>query len=120
MIVPVQSVIIMLLGGRRINDPSPYCLILNYFIMDCSNYFGGIIAEAKNLYFVKGAAAVSIWIKRYSSYFLPDGLRQSLREYEDSDLSGESLCINIMGNSEMTVRVGSDNYLLVWEVKKCS
>lgn len=88
--------------------------------MDYSNYFGGVAEHVKSLYFSEGAAAVCLWIKRLGSKFLPFTLHQELREYEDSDLSGESLCINVIGNNDMTIRVSSGNNLMVWEVKKCS
>lgn len=107
-------------GGRRINNHSRDSLILNHFIMDYSNYFGGVAEHVKNLYFSSDAEELCLWISRFGSRFLPDGLHQELREYEDSDLSGESLSINIIGRNNMTIRVGSDNHLMVWEVKVCS
>lgn len=88
--------------------------------MDYYNYFGGVAEHVKSLYFLRGAAAVCVWINRFGSRFLPNGLRQNLREYEDSDLSGESLSINIIGTNNMTIRLGSDGHLMVWEIQKCS
>lgn len=88
--------------------------------MDYSNFFGGLIAEIKSLYLQKGANEVCFWMVKFSSKFLPDGLRQKLREYEDSDLYGESLSINLIGRNEITIRVGSNGHLMVWEIKVCS
>lgn len=89
-------------------------------IMDYSNYFGGVADRVKSLYFTMGAAAVCLWIETLGSRNLPCGLHQNLREYEDCDLSGESLDINIIGSNNITIRVGSDNHLMVWEIKVCS
>lgn len=88
--------------------------------MDYSNYFDGVAEHVKSLYFSKGAAAVSLWIKNIGSKFLPFSLHQELVEYEDSELSGSSLCVEVIGKDEVTMRVGNGRYLLVWKVKKCS
>lgn len=88
--------------------------------MDYSNYFSGVVDLLKCLYFTKSSVHVISWILRIGSKFLPDGLSQEIREYEDSDLSGESLCINLIGKNDITIRVGSDGHLLVWEIKICS
>lgn len=88
--------------------------------MDYSNYFGGVAEHVKNLYFSSDAEELCLWIRRLGSRYLPDGLHQELREYEDSNLSGESLCINVIGKNEMIVRVSFDDHLLVWRVGKCS
>lgn len=88
--------------------------------MDYSNYFGGVAEHVKSLYFLRGADAVCLWINRIGSRSLPNGLVQELREYDDSDLSGESLSINIIGQDHMTIRLSSDGHLMVWEVKICS
>lgn len=88
--------------------------------MDYSNYFGGVAEHVKSLYFLRGADAVCLWIRRLGSRNLPYGMHQNLREYEDCLLSFESISINIIGQDHMTIRLSYDGHLMVWEVEKCS
>lgn len=88
--------------------------------MDYSNFFNDTVDRIRYVYFKINATAVFLWIKNIGSQIVPDGLRQEIRNYEDYDLSGESLNIDIIGKNKMIIRVGCDNNMIVWEVWVCS
>lgn len=88
--------------------------------MDNFNYAADIINRVKWMYFKLSAKECYFWIKRYGSRYLSDEWRQVLQEYEDDGLNSPTLCINIIGDKEVIIRVSYDNHLLVWRFKKCS
>lgn len=74
----------------------------------------------KAIYFANGAADVCLWIRLFGCIHIPKHWFQELREYDDTDLSGESLCIHLISNTECIVRAAYDGHLSVWRVRICS
>lgn len=83
-----------------------------------------LISIIKELYFSsKDTATLFLCIKNIIPKFMPVDWQQELRECEDSEISGSSLCVHVIGKHDVNIRVSGGGHLLVWyiwEVKKCS
>lgn len=83
-----------------------------------------LVSIVKALYFSsKDTATVFFCIKNIIPQFIPGDWQQEIREYEDSEISGSSLCVHVMGKHDVTLRISCDGHLLVLnvcEVQVCS
>lgn len=83
-----------------------------------------LVSIVKALYFSsRDTTTVFFCIRNIIPQFIPGEWQQEIREYEDSEISGSSLCVHVMGKHEVTIRISCDGHLIVlnvWEDQACS